>query len=276
MRLFDKVAIVGTGLIGGSIALAIKRKGLANEVIGVSRHKQTLSKALQNRAIDKGSTNINVIRGADLVILATPVRAVLNLAPLVRKITNPDCIVTDVASTKQEIAAKLGKIFPNYIGSHPLAGSERRGIINADAGLFKDSLCILTPAQNTDKKNLSRIKKFWGCLGARVINLSPAEHDKILSLVSHLTHIAAFSLINSVPRKYLRFASSGLKGTTRIAASDSGLWSDIFLSNQKNMLVSISSFQKNISKIKSAIQRKDRKVLTLILREAAAKRELLG
>lgn len=275
MRLFNKVAIIGTGLIGGSIALCIKKKRLARRVVGVAAHKESLLLAERMNAIDNGSLDINIIEGADLVILATPVSAILNSAPVISKIIGPDCIVSDVGSTKEEIAAKLNKIFPRYVGSHPLAGSEKRSVINACPGLFKDSLCILTPLKGTDSSALKIIKGLWEQLGAEVAFLNPAAHDKILAFVSHLPHAAAFSLINSIPDRYLKFSAAGLKDTTRIAASDNGLWTDIFLANPKNMLKAIGSLQENLKKIKTAIEKDDRKALNKILKGAKEKRNRL-
>lgn len=274
--MFNKVAIVGVGLIGGSLALAIKKKRLAREVIGVSRHRKTLLLAKQIRAIDKGSQDISIIKDADLVILAAPVSIILKLAPLISKIIKRDCIVSDTGSTKQEIVSRLGRIFPNYVGSHPLAGSEKRGIINANPFIFKDSLCILTPTRKTKQKTQKKIRRLWSQLGAKVVILPADTHDKILSFVSHLPHIVAFSLIGLIPKRYLGFASNGLKDSTRIAASDSGLWADIFLSNQKNMVKTIELFQENLYKIKSAIKRRDKKILSKILKEAKIRREILG
>ncbi len=276
MRLFNKVAIIGTGLIGGSLALAIKNKGLAGEIIGVSRHKKTLLLAKRIGAIDKGARDLKVIQDADLVILATPVSTIIKLAVKISKIIKKECLVTDVGSTKQAIVSKLERIFPCYVGSHPLAGSEKRGVLNADARLFKDSLCILTATKNTHKVAQEKIKRLWNNLGAKVIFVAPDAHDKILSFVSHLPHLVAFSLIGAVPGNYLKFASTGLKDTTRVAASDSEMWSDIFLSNQKNVLKSIGLFQNNLSLIKSAIQRKDKKLLNKVLENAKEKREALG
>ena len=275
MRLFNKVAIIGTGLIGGSMALDIKKKRLAHQIIGVSRHKDTLIRAKKNRVIDKGSQDLSIIKDADLVVLATPVNTILKLSQIIAKFVSKDCIVTDVGSTKKEIVSKLSKIFPNYVGSHPLAGSEKCGITNVQSGIFKDSLCILTPAKNTSPKALKKINSLWNHLGARVVFLSPDTHDKILSFVSHLPHAIAFSLIDTLPDKYLKFAANGLKDTTRIALSDSRLWADIFLSNRKNMLKAIESFQDKLSGIKSAINRRDEKTLIRIMKKAKVKREIL-
>ena len=276
MRLFDRVTIVGTGLIGGSLALAIKKKGLACEVFGVSRHRNTLLLAKKSGAIDKGSEHLGIIKGSDLVILATPVNTILNLAKEIAGLIPRGCIVTDVGSTKQEIVSCLSKIFPNYVGSHPLAGSEKRGIKNACPGMFEESLCILTPTRNTNPKALRKIKILWNELGAKVIFLQPDTHDRILSFVSHLPHALAFSLIDIIPPGYLKFGANSLKDTTRIALSDSQLWADIFLSNPRNISRAIELFQKNLSRIKSAINKKDKKLLTSILKKAKAKRDSLS
>ena len=275
MKIFNKVAIIGTGLIGGSIALAIKNRKLANEVIGVSRKKRNLLLARRRGAIDKGSQELGIIKEADLVILATPVNAILELAPKISKIVKKDCLITDVGSTKEKIVLNLEKIFPNFVGSHPLAGSEKRSIAYADPKILEKSICILTPTKNTNKKALNKIRLLWSKVGARTILLTPQAHDKILSFVSHLPHIAAFSLIGVVPGQYLKFASTGLKDTTRVAASDSELWAEIFLSNQKNILKAIELLENNLKRIKRAIRKNDKKRLSLILNEGKIKRETL-
>lgn len=275
MRLFDKVAIVGVGLIGGSIGLALKKRRLSNDVIGVSFHKHSIERAKKIKAIDRGSIDINIIKDADLVILSTPVAAILKLASLIAPIIGKDCIVTDVGSSKVEIVSKLEKIFPNYLGSHPLAGSEKRSIVNACAGLFQDSLCLLTPTKKTKPFVLRVVKNLWTELGAKVSFISPSVHDKILSFVSHLPHVSAFSLIDIVPRQYLKFAAGGLRDTTRIAASDSELWTDIFLTNSKNVIEAVDLYMRRLCEIKSVIKKRDRERLKEILRSAQKKRNSL-
>ena len=275
MKLFERIAIVGTGLIGGSLALAIKKHHLAEEVIGVSRHMKSLKLAKKKGAIDRASQSLEIIKDADFVILATPVDVILEQASRIAKIIKKDCLVTDVGSTKEKIVAKLEKTFANYIGSHPLAGSEKRGISSAKADLFKHSLCILTPTALTDKKSLRLLSKFWNKVGARVETLDPKRHDKILSFVSHMPHIAAFSLIGAVPKQFLKFASGGLKDTTRIAASDSELWAEIFLSNSKNVLQAIKALKGNILEIEKEIKNRDKKKLSINIEKARLKRETL-
>lgn len=275
MYLFKKVAVVGIGLIGGSLALALKKSKICREVVGVSRHKDTVSMALRMKAIDKGSLSLEIIKGSDLVIIATPVSLIMGLRKRILKYVDKDTIVTDVGSTKQCISSCLSKTFSSYIGSHPLAGSEKRGIANASAGIFKDSLCILTLEKNSSILALGKIKKMWRGLGAKVLILSSKEHDKRLSFASHLPHIVAYALIGAIPKEALGFAARGLKDTTRIASSDPGLWSDIFLTNRKNLLSAIGLFEENINKIKSAIKSNNRNSLSSILSQSQKKRELL-
>ena len=272
MMQFKKVAIIGTGLIGGSLALAIKKNRLAKKIVGVSRHKKSLALAKRIGAIDQGSLGLGIIKGADFIIFAAPVKAIINLAPLVSKVASKDCLVIDVGSTKEKIVSSLSKFFPNYVGAHPLAGSEKRSVANASALLFKGSLCILTPVKRTNRKALRKLNLFWKRLGVKTTILTPAKHDEVLSFVSHLPHIVAFSLINSVPGHCLKFASTGLKDTTRIAASDSELWSEIFLSNKENLLKAIEILENNIKLIKSGILKRDAKKLEIILKQAKAKR----
>ncbi|MFH0827036.1 MAG: prephenate dehydrogenase/arogenate dehydrogenase family protein [Candidatus Omnitrophota bacterium] len=275
MRLFKKVAIVGTGLIGGSIALAIRKKRLADEVVGVSRRRKSIRDAKKKGAIDRGSQDLKIIRGCDVLILAMPVETIIKIAPVLSRLISRDCLVTDVGSTKAEIVRILSKIFPNFIGGHPLAGSEKTGILQAREDLFENSLCILTPTVAASSSALSRIKALWQKLGAQTVLLTPKSHDKILSFASHLPHVAAFALMGAVPKDYLRFAASGLKDTTRIARSEAELWVQIFLSNTKNLVKAIESFEAQLSQIKGALRRKDRKRLKVILGEARGKREKL-
>jgi len=276
MKLFNKIAVIGIGLIGGSIALIAKNKKLAGQIVGISRHKKNLQLAVKRNVIDEGSQELDIIKGADLVIFATPVNIILNLAPLVSKIIGKDCIISDVGSTKGEIVMKLEKIFTHYVGAHPLAGSEKQSVVNASSDMFVNSLCIFTPTKKTDPRDLRKMKKMWNFLGARVTCLPVQAHDKIMSYVSHLPHVVAYSLIECIPKNFFELAPNSLRDTTRIAASDSNLWADIFLSNSKNMINSIGSFQRSLGKIKSALSRKDREKLIGILNHSISKRSFLA
>lgn len=275
MKIFNKVAIVGTGLIGGSLGLAIKSNKLASKVVGVSRHKKSLLEARKKGAINEGSITLNIIRGADLLILATPVNTIISLTPQISKMISKDCIVMDVGSSKEEIVSRLSRVFPNYVGAHPLAGSEKRGIAFANKELFKGSLCIVTPDNKTKKSALLKIKKLWSGVGAKTMETTPSTHDKIMAFVSHLPHAVSFALMNSVPEVFLRFAASGLKDTTRISASEPQLWADIFMSNYKNILTALGLLEGNLKQIKIAIKTRNRAALIKILEKSKTKREKL-
>lgn len=274
MKLFNKVAIIGTGLIGGSLALDIKRQGLALEVVGVSRKEKSIRLAKAMGAIDSGATALKVAKDADLVVLATSVDSIIALGKQLANILKKETIVTDVGSTKVKIVSELERLFPVFVGSHPLAGSEKKSIANAQAGLFKGSTCILTPTIRTDSKALHTIKKMWQKIGARVITMPPKQHDRILSFTSHLPHTVAFALINSIPSDYLNYSAAGLRDTTRIALSDSQLWTEVLLSN-KNMAHALGCLEVELRKLRKAIMTRNHKILQALLRKAQKKRENL-
>lgn len=273
MRLFNRVAIIGTGLIGGSIGLEIKKRRLAGKVVGVSRHKKSIIDAKRIGAIDAGSLDLSIIRGSDCVIFATPINTIIGLAPRIARLISDDCVVTDVGSTKGQITAALEKVFPLFVGSHPLAGSERRGIAAAQKDLFKGTICILTPTRKTDIVALHKINQLWRIMGARTVLGTPEAHDKVMAFISHLPHAVAFSLVAAVPEEYMIFAAGGLKDTTRIAASDPELWAQIFLSNTENTAKAIDVFQKKLSLIRLAIKNKNKRKLLAVLEQTSLKRK---
>lgn len=276
MSMFDKVAIFGTGLIGGSMGLAIKRKGLARRVIGFSLHRKNAELARKVGAIDRIASSLKEVREADLVILAAPVDAIINIAPQLARNLKNGCLVIDAASTKEKIVKKLGRLIPDFIGCHPLAGSEKKGISNAMADIFAGSICVITPAAGTKKGCLKKVRVLWHKLGARTILMSAARHDRILAFTSHLPHAVAFSLMGSIPEGFMKISSGGLADTTRISGSDEVIWSQIFLSNRDNLLASIFSFQKKLAALKLALGNKDSKGLVKILAAARKKHSRLG
>ncbi len=275
MKAFQTVGIVGVGLIGGSIALDIKRRKLAQRVVGYSRHSKNITFAKKRGIIDAGSTDLSVLSRADCVILAAPVKAIISLGKKLASVVRKDALVIDVGSTKQEIVRSLEKIFPSFVGCHPLAGSEKRGIDNVRAGLFEKSLCVLTPTPKTDDEALAQAMRLWNRLGATAICLTPLEHDIVLSLTSHLPHALAFSLIRSVPREYLELSAGSLRDTTRIAASDPEVWADIFMSNNDALIDALTEFEKNIAVLKRLVRSQNRNKLVAFLSEAKQKRTLL-
>jgi len=275
MKMFNKVVIIGTGLIGGSLGLAFRKQHLAGCVIGLSRQQKNVRLAKKFGAIDNVGASIEVVADADLVILATPVDTIIDLAEKIAKKIKPDCIVIDVGSSKARIVSKLSALIPNFLGCHPLAGSEKKGIVNLKDSIFKGALCIITPTARTNPQILNKIKLLWKKLGANIVILSAEKHDFVLAFTSHLPHALAFSLISAIPHQYLALSSSGLRDTTRISSSDARLWSEIFLSNRRNILTALSIFQTKLTALKFALESKNKIRLGKILALANKKRAKL-
>ncbi|MDD5005659.1 MAG: prephenate dehydrogenase [Candidatus Omnitrophica bacterium] len=278
MPLFNQISIIGVGLIGGSLAKSIKRKKLCNKIVGFFRNKTKLNKAVKDRIVDEASLDLRKsIKNSDLIILALPISQIINFLSQIKKISkDKKVIIMDAGSTKLKITQAADKLKLDFVGTHPLAGSEKKGAGFSYANLFDNSKVIITPTNKTKKGSLNKIKLFWKKLNADVIVLSAAEHDKILSYTSHLAHIASFCLIDTVPDKFLNFGASGLKDTTRIALSDAEIWSDIFLSNKKEVLKSLSAFEQKIKRIKKTITKNQKKQLIKILDTAKNKRRIMG
>jgi prephenate dehydrogenase len=273
MKRFGHIAIVGTGLIGGSLGLAIKRHKLAKRVTGISRTQKNLATALAIGAIDEGAQSLDAIHGADLIILCLPVREILRRVSPIIAVAGSSSVICDVGSTKGEITAAFAARTSRFVGCHPMAGSEKRGIVNASRSLFDGSLCIVTPAQNTDPAAREAVKGFWGRICAEIAVMKPDDHDKTMALVSHLPHAAAFALANSVPTSLLRFSGRGFRDTTRLAASDAKIWEDIFLTNRRNLITSIDALEKNLRRIKHAIRTLNAPALRRLMKRANSARQ---
>lgn len=278
--LFNKVTIIGVGLIGGSIGMALKKKRLAKEVIGLCHRRSTINLALRRKAIDKGTLNLKAaIKDADLIILATPIKSIIKLAHQIIKQMNNKCILTDVGSSKFEVVNTIERNLPNnikFVPAHPLAGSEKKGVKFASSELFIKSVCILSPTKKIDVWAMRIIRKLWQSLGAEVKILDPLEHDDIISFISHLPHMLAFSLINSIPKRYLKFTTRGLQDSTRIAASDPLVWRDICLTNSNQIVKTIKIFELNLSRIKRLVRQKKARAILKIFQDAKTKREVLS
>lgn len=272
MKLFKKVAIVGVGLIGGSLGLAIKNKGIADKVIGIGHRRKSIDKAIRRKTIDECSLELRKIKDADLVILCTPVGEILKTLPKLRQFINSDCLVIDVGSTKSEIMKLAQKIKLKFIGCHPLAGMEKKGVENAKCAIFQDSLCLLVPLKDTAKGALEKIQRFWKILGARTKIIDAKSHDRILAFTSHLPHAVVFSLLDCIRPGYLPYGSSGLKDTTRIGLSDPYLWRDIFLTNRKELLFTLKNFKKSLTHLELLVKNNQPKKIAAYLQKAGIKR----
>jgi len=277
--LFRKVAIIGVGLIGGSLGKALKKHGLAKEVVGSSRRKEALAQAVKDQAIDYGTHDVKkAVVNTDLVVLATPVSVVPAMLAMIAPQLKKSCIVTDVGSTKVSIVAAAHQVLQNpsmFVGSHPLAGSEKKGVEFSSDTLFQDSTCIMTPLDETNRSAVDRVKRMWAAVGAEVKIFSPEEHDKALAYVSHLPHIAAYTLMGIMNPDILQYGAGGLKDTTRIAASTPQVWSDICFANGHNIIGAIDDFVHGLSTIRKAISEADEKSLLECFRKGKANREKL-
>jgi len=279
MRKFNTVAIIGVGLIGGAFGLALRKQKLAKKVIGIGRNESRLKKAVKIGAITEYSLDYWILGEADLVFLATPVLHIKEMLTKIGPYLKAGAIVTDGGSTKEVIISTANKYLPLYtyfVGSHPIAGSEKSGVQYASAQLFKDSVCAVTPDKFTNRTALNKLMGLWRALGAKVIICSPAEHDKLLASTSHLPHFAAAAMAAAVikkDKKLLALIGRGFRDTTRIAASNPEVWAEIALANRKNISLSLKTFIKQAVKIEKAIRNGKRKELVKLLKEAKAKRE---
>ncbi len=279
---FGVVAIVGTGLIGGSVGLSLKKRGLATKIIGIGHRKVSINKALKIKAIDEGSTSVEkTVKQADVIILATSVNLIPDYAKQIIPLMKKTAILTDVGSTKGHIVSQVnaeirsvcGSGKSNFIGAHPLAGSEQRGIDSARADLFDGSVCVLTPTNLNTKKNITRLSNMWKALGARISIMTPSKHDEVLALVSHLPHFVASSLAGVIDEKHWKFAASGLRDTTRIASGDPDLWLSISKQNKQKIVKALRRFSKEVECTINDIEKGSDKKLLSRLKKAKSVRD---
>ena len=275
--MFRKVTVIGVGLMGSSVGLALRDKQLANEVVGVARHHHSIAQALKMGAIHRGTHDLRkALTNADLVILATPVKTIIHHLSVIGKFLKRGCIVTDVGSTKASIVETAQKHLPPFVffvGSHPLAGSEKSGAQYGRKDLFQNSICIVTPMEKTQKQAIDKVNELWTKLGTLVKFLSPEDHDKILAHLSHLPHLLAYGLMDMIPSDYLEYATPGLKDITRIASSEPRMWVDICQANSKSIIHSLDELVKILSLLRKYIVAKDEQNLIEHFRKSKIKRD---
>jgi cyclohexadieny/prephenate dehydrogenase len=279
--LLDQVTIIGVGLIGGSVGLAVKRAGVAKTIVGVGRDDRTLARAQAMGAIDRFTTNLaDGVEQTDLVIACTPVdRLAADIIATAHAAPN-HAVITDVGSTKQGILQALRCQMPAgramFVGSHPLAGSEKKGASNSRAEMFDDRLVIVTPATETDLEAVALVELFWQKLGARVIRMDAVEHDRALAFTSHMPHAVASGVAGVTPLAWLGLTAGGFRDTTRIAAGDPDLWAAIFQANRDAVLVATDEFLLRMQRFRTALEADDIDALSNWLTEAKQVRDALG
>ncbi|MDW7674277.1 MAG: prephenate dehydrogenase, partial [Bacillota bacterium] len=281
--MIDKVAIIGLGLIGGSLAMALTQRSFANEIVGIDINQEIIDKALELKAIDRGTTSlIDGVKNASLVVLCVPVSKIFELAEKIKPYLKEGCIVTDVGSTKADIVTRLEDIFfpqCSFVGGHPMAGSEQHGIEAADKYLLENAYYIVTPTDKTSAAALAVVGRMIEAAGGKEVTIGPKEHDQIVAFISHLPHIVAVSLVNSltglsdITRDPLALAAGGFRDSTRIANSDPLLWRDICFSNREQVLSSLASFKKALTELEDSIRANDQERFVTSFAQAKQKRE---
>lgn len=266
--MFEQVTIIGVGLLGGSLARACRHRQLTAKIVGFGRNSDTLKKAKAVKIIDEYYVDLAAaVKEADLVVVCTPVGSVVSIVREMIPFLKQGCFITDVGSVKAPVVREIDEIIPDavyFVGAHPIAGGEQSGFKASDKDLFAKAKCILTPTPKTDAAALERITDFWGRLGSTTLRMDAEEHDTIYGAVSHLPHVIAYALVDTIAElktenynEITSFCGNGFKDITRLASSEPVMWKDICLSNKKVVLDFIQRFQDNLDKIKSGIEREE-------------------
>ncbi len=268
--MFDTVAIVGVGLIGGSLGMALRERGLARRVLGIPRRAETIAEALSVGAIDEGTLDLAQVAEAELVVLAPPVLTIPPLVEAMAPYLRSGAVVTDVGSTKSALMQRLRPLLPSHadlVGGHPMAGSERGGVLAGRADLFERAIWVLTRAERTRPENVERLRVLVERLGARAVEMDPDLHDAAVARISHLPHVAAAALAAATPVEGLSsdllrlLVAGGFKSTTRIASSPPEMWRDICLTNREAILAALADFEGALGGFRSALEAGDPEAL---------------
>jgi cyclohexadieny/prephenate dehydrogenase len=270
--LFNRVALIGFGLIGGSIARAAREQGLAGEIVTTARSAKSRDRIRQLKIVDRVvETNAEAATEADLVILCIPVGACGAVAEEIAVHLKPGAIVSDVGSVKASVVRDMAPYLPattHFVPAHPVAGTEHSGPDSGFAELFTDRWCILTPPDGSDPDAVERVRAFWAALGAKVEIMTPDHHDLVLAITSHLPHLIAYTIVGTADElgqvtssEVMKFSAGGFRDFTRIAASDPIMWRDVFLANKDAVLEMLGTFNEDLSKLTRAIRRGDGEAL---------------
>jgi prephenate dehydrogenase len=280
---FRKITIVGVGLLGGSIGLAVRRHRLAGEIAGFVRREASLKDCEKAGAVDYAVTDLlAAVSNADLVILCTPLAQMRALTEQILPALKRGAIVTDVGSVKAGVVRELESIIAtagaHFVGSHPMAGGEKMGVLAARADLFEDAVCIVTPTKRSNATAVRKVEQFWKSLGARTLRLAADEHDLLVSRSSHLPHVVAATLAGLVldprqPKAQAGLCATGFRDTTRIASGSPEMWRDIALANRKNLSKSVAAFVAELKKFQGALECGDAKAVEKIFATAKQRRD---
>ena len=277
--MFEQLGLIGCGLMGGSFALALKRAGLVKRVVGYSKSPSTTERARQMGVIDvEAPSALLAVSGADIVLLAVPVSATEATFKAIRHLITPNTLIMDVGSTKRDVVDAARRVLRDHLGcfvpAHPITGKEVSGVEHADADLYSGKQVILTPIERTYTAQLNKASHLWTALGCKVIQMSPQAHDAAYAAVSHLPHLIAFALMNSISGQaqgadYLSLAGPGFRDFTRIAASDPKMWRDILVANREELLAQSKIFQQTLHAFEKMISHSDGDSLERLIEQAS-------
>ena len=283
MPQWEKITLVGVGLLGGSLGLAIKERRLAFRVAGYVRRPESIAECEKTGAVDKADTDLwRAVEKADLVILCTPIAQMASLTAKMLPALKRGCIVTDVGSVKAGVAAELEPLVAgagaHFIGSHPMAGAEKMGVVAARSDLFNGAVCAVTPTARSNPEAVAKLEQFWQALGARPLRIPPDLHDDLVSRSSHLPHVVAAELANYVlspvhPREQGMLCANGFRDTTRIAAGSPEMWRDISLANRKNLARVLGVFIEDLQEFQLALEKQDVKAIEEFFNQAKERRD---
>ena len=280
--MIERLAIVGVGLLGGSLAKAARTQAIAREIVGIGRDEGRLRPALTDGTLDRITTDLaDGLRGADRVVLGATVLANETLLPQIWRAAAPGSSVTDVGSTKRGIVTVAERLAPSrrdvqFVGSHPMAGSEKAGYAVARADLFQGATVVMTPTESNSPAAVKSVGELWTAVGARVVTLEADAHDRAVAAISHLPHMVAWALVDAVARfepEAFAVAARGFKDTTRIAASDPDVWREILLANRDAVVASVAAFRTALDDLERLVARGDGAALTALLARVKAARE---
>jgi prephenate dehydrogenase len=281
--LIRRLCVIGVGLIGGSLALALRRAGVVGEIVGVGRHEAHLRKAVELGVIDRYELDLaRAPAGADLVVLAAPLGAIQTICAAIRDQLDTEVVLTDVGSAKQVVvdAVRLafGEVPANFVPGHPIAGTERSGVEAAFPDLYQGHRVILTPQPGTASNAVRIVTSMWHATGAVVEEMDTARHDQVFAATSHLPHLLAFALVDSLAdlderEEVFRYAAGGFRDFTRIASSDPVMWRDICLANSDDIVAMTSRYRNVFKRIEDAVRRRDGRELLEIFTHAKRARD---
>jgi len=278
MKSIKRIAILGVGFMGGSLALAIKKNFSGIFVTGYARSNSTYKRLSKLNIVDKVEKDLGkAVYGSDIVVLAVPIYSIIDYFKKITPFLKPGAIVIDLGSTKELIESKAHKYLPKntyFVGCHPLCGSDKSGAQFSTPKLYKGAICLVSPAKNNIA--LQKVKSLWMRLGCKVILVNAKTHDKILSSISHLVHVISFSLTGFVPRAYLKFAATSLRDLTRVSNSPAAVWADILISNKKNVTRDTEEFIKGLEKFKELIKKDKKEEILKLIKNINKKQKIIS